>query len=111
VHQRPRLVAGRLGLKRVSVPVHEGEVEELRPRRRAQGQFPPEGVEGLAEAAFRRPGLHLEDSSRLTTYLALGELAHELGKAALAAVASVEGAHRHASVPGHLLGSDVAITV
>jgi hypothetical protein len=88
--------------------VHEGEVEELRPRHRAQGQLPPERLEALAEAAFRLLALHLEDDAPPATDLAIRELAHELGEAVLAAIAPVEGAHRHAGGLGHLLGAHVA---
>jgi hypothetical protein len=108
-HQRPRLPAGRLRLQAVRVPVQEGEAEELGLRLRAPGQFPKEGVEGLAEVALRGPHSHLEAHARQVAHLALGELAHLLGKAVLAAVAPVEAAHRQPPGLRHLLGPHLAI--
>ncbi len=89
------------------VPVQEGEAEERRLAHREEGQLLPEDEEGLAEAEV--PSRHQELAVHVLAQLLLGEGAHRQGEAALAAIVTVERAHRHARHLRQLRGAHVVV--
>jgi hypothetical protein len=78
------------------MPVQEGEAEEVPLRQRVAHQSLPEGEEGRGEGITGLAMVHAEGHIGFEGEVALGVLTHRQGQAQLAAVMTVEAAHRHA---------------
>ena len=91
------------------VPVQKSEGEEAGLLQRRTGQLPPEREEGLMEVHALPAELTLEATARPDTQGILGEVSHRQREAMLAAVATVEAAHRYAHRPSQIRGVHVVV--
>jgi hypothetical protein len=80
----------------VRMPVQEGEAKEVRLRQRVAHQSLPEGEESRSEGSTGLAMVPAEGDIGFEGEVALGVLAHCQGQPQLAAVMTVEAAHRHA---------------